>query len=42
MIVLITGDFGVGKDMFADMLDEDFGDESVKIKSYTTREKRYI
>lgn len=41
MIVLITGDFGVGKDTFADMLDENFGDESVKIKSYTTREKRY-
>ena len=41
MIVLITGDFGVGKDTFADMLNEDFGEESVKIQSYTTREKRY-
>lgn len=46
MIVLITGDFGVGKDTVADLLldiskkkteDVDF----VKILSYTTREPRY-
>ena len=52
MIICIYGDYGVGKDVFADMLVEsyqdyinefcpDFGISVKKIKSYTTRKKRY-
>ena len=41
MIILIVGDFGVGKDTFADMLVDCFGDEAHKILSYTTRKQRY-
>ena len=41
MIILITGDFGVGKDTFADMLLNYFGEEATKILSYTTRAPRY-
>lgn len=46
MIVLIVGDFGVGKDTVANLfLKNDFidysGFEFQKIKSYTTRPKRY-
>ena len=40
MLVLITGDFGVGKDTFADYLLENLED-SIKIPSYTSREPRY-
>lgn len=48
LIVLITGDFCVGKDTVADMLCEIInGDDdpnmpfALKIRSYTTREERY-
>lgn len=41
MIILVTGDFGVGKDTFADILLEKFGDSAQKIQSYTTRPPRY-
>lgn len=40
MIILIVGDFGVGKDTFADFM-LDYLSESVKIKSYTTRKPRF-
>ena len=40
MIILITGGFGVGKDIFADYLTEALPN-SQKIKSYTTRPPRY-
>lgn len=41
MIILIIGDFGVGKDTIADMFVEYLGEEkSCKIKSWTTREPR--
>jgi len=41
MIVLITGDFGVGKDTFADMLLNHLGDKGKKVLSYATREPRF-
>lgn len=42
MIILVVGDFGVGKDTFADMLLDEMGhEESNKVLSYTTREPRY-
>ena len=45
MIVLIVGDFCVGKDTFADMLMEEIYEYSShkvkKILSYTTRPARY-
>ena len=41
MIVLIVGDYGVGKDTFADMLVEHLGEDANKIKSVTTRKPRY-
>ena len=42
MIILIIGDFGVGKDTVADMCVDILGDEKAhKIKSYTTRDPRY-
>lgn len=41
MIILIVGDFGVGKDTFADMLLECFSDNAQKVQSYTTREPRF-
>ena len=41
MILLIVGDFGVGKDTFADMLLKYFGEKANKILSYTTRKPRY-
>ena len=40
MIVLIVGDFGVGKDTFADMLLSHFSQPAQKIKSYATRQRR--
>lgn len=41
MLILIVGDFGVGKDTIADMFVEYLGEEAVKIKSWTTRPPRY-
>lgn len=42
MIVLVTGDYGVGKDTFANMLLTHLGiDKAQLVRSYTTREKRY-
>lgn len=41
MIILVTGDFGVGKDTFADYLLEAFQGKAQKILSYTTRAPRY-
>ena len=44
MIICIFGDYGVGKDTFADFLVEslkEWTDSVKKIKSYTTREKRF-
>lgn len=41
MIILVAGDFGVGKDTFADYLLEAFGEKAQKILSYTTRRPRY-
>lgn len=41
MILLIVGDFGVGKDTFADMLLKHLGEDANKILSYTTRNPRY-
>ena len=40
MIILIVGDFGVGKDTFADFLSS-YLPNSKKIQSYTTRKPRY-
>lgn len=40
MIICILGDYGVGKDTFADMLIKELP-EAKKIKSYTTRPPRY-
>lgn len=43
MIILVTGDFGVGKDTFADMLLEELNKnihQATKIQSFTTRSKR--
>lgn len=41
MIILISGDFGVGKDTFANMLWRHLPIYSQIIKSYTTRKPRY-
>ena len=41
MLILIIGDFGVGKDTIADMFVEYLGEDAVKIKSWTTRPPRY-
>lgn len=41
MILLITGEYGVGKDLAADTIAEYYGDGAQKIKSYTTRVPRY-
>lgn len=41
MIILVVGDFGVGKDTFADMLLDEFNGSAQKIKSYTTRKPRF-
>jgi len=41
MLILITGDFGVGKDTIADMFVDYLGDEACKIKSWTTRPPRF-
>lgn len=44
MIILITGDFGVGKDTFADILLDRFEENNIsanKIRSFTTRKPRY-
>lgn len=45
MIILVTGEFGVGKDLFADELEKQlrmYSKKRVKkILSYTTRPKRY-
>ena len=44
MIILVTGDYGVGKDTFADILVREFNkkdsDSAQKILSYTTRPPR--
>lgn len=40
MIICILGDYGAGKDTFADLLVKHLP-ESQKIKSYTTRQPRY-
>lgn len=46
MIILVMGDFGVGKDVFADILVEELNkkvpDSAKKILSYTTRSPRNI
>lgn len=41
MILLVMGEFGVGKDLVADYLCELIGEKAQKIKSYCTREPRY-
>lgn len=41
MLIVIVGDFGVGKDTVADMCIDLLGDEACKIKSWTTRRPRY-
>lgn len=45
MIIAIYGNYGVGKDTFADFLiealKEEYDEPTEKIKSYTTRKKRY-
>lgn len=41
MLILIMGDFGVGKDTIADMFVDYLGDEACKIKSWTTRPPRF-
>lgn len=40
MIILVVGNFGVGKDTFADFMLK-YLPESIKIKSFTTREPRF-
>lgn len=41
MLILITGDFGVGKDTIVDMFVDYLGDDACKIKSWTTRPPRF-
>lgn len=41
MIILITGDFGVGKDTVANILLEFYGHMGQLVQSYTTRKPRY-